>query len=123
MRPGKPLIYGRLGKAHFLGLPGNPVSAHVCCQLFLKPMINKLMNFKEENLYITEAKLKVALNENDERQDYMRAFYKDGFVTPNKVQDSSSLSALNSSNVFIIREPNAPPKKAGELVKILKIDL
>ncbi len=122
MRPGKPLIYGRLGKAHFLGLPGNPVSAHVCCQLFLKPMINKLMNFKEENLYITEAKLKVALNENDERQDYMRAFYKDGFVTPNKVQDSSSLSALNSSNVFIIREPNAPPKKAGELVKILRID-
>ena len=123
MRPGKPLIYGRLGKSHFLGLPGNPVSAHVCCQLFLKPMINKFINFKEENLNIKEARLKVDLSKNDERQDYMRGLYRDGYVTPHKVQDSSSLSALNSSNVFIIREPYAPSKKAGELVKIMKIDL
>ena len=122
MRPGKPLIYGRLGEAHFLGLPGNPVSAHVCCQLFLKPMINKFMNFEDENFYITEAKLKTSLKENDERQDFIRGFYKDGFVTPHKVQDSSSLSVLNSSNVFIIREPNAPSKKMGEIVQILKID-
>ena len=122
MRPGKPLIYGRLGEAHFLGLPGNPVSAHVCCQLFLKPMINKFMNFEDENFYITEAKLKTSLKENDERQDFIRGFYKDGFVTPHKVQDSSSLSVLNSSNVFIIREPNAPSKKIGEIVQILKID-
>ncbi len=122
MRPGKPLIYGRIGGAHLLGLPGNPVSAHVCCQLFLKPMINKFMNFKEEDLYVKEAKLKVDIEKNDERQDYIRAFYKDGYVLPNKVQDSSSLSVLSSSNVYIVREPYAPLKKAGEVVKILKID-
>ena len=122
MRPGKPLIYGRLGEAHFLGLPGNPVSAYGCCQLFLKPMINKFMNYEDENLYITEAKLKTSLIVNDERREFFRGFFKDGFVTPHKVQDSSSLSVLNSSNVFIIREPNAPSKKMGEIVQILKID-
>ena len=80
------------------------------------------MNFEDENLYITEAKLKTSLKKNDERQDFIRGFYKDGFVTPHTVQDSSSLSVLNSSNVFIIREPNAPSKRIGEIVQILKID-
>ena len=42
MRPGKPLIWGRLGRVPVLGLPGNPVSAFVCAHLFLRPMLRAM---------------------------------------------------------------------------------
>jgi molybdopterin molybdotransferase len=122
MRPGKPLIFGYINNSLMLGLPGNPVSALVCCQLFLKPMINKFLNLPQKINYY-EAVLKADLSKNDEREDYLRASFKNGFVTPNKNQDSSSLSALAQSNAFIVRKPFDTAKKIGDLVKILKIDL
>ena len=123
MRPGKPLIFGYVKNSCLLGLPGNPVSALVCCQLFLKPMINKFLNLTQNKVHYHEARLEIDLNENDEREDYLRASYKNGFVTPNKNQDSSSLSTLAQSNAFIVRKPFDRAKKKGDLVKILKIDL
>lgn len=123
MRPGKPLIFGHIENSCFLGLPGNPVSALVCCQLFLKPMINKFMNLADNKEEFIESKILVDLNKNDEREEYLRAVYKDGFVKPNKNQDSSSLNVLSQSNVFIVRKPFDPAKKRGDLVKIIKIDL
>ena len=42
LRPGRPLMHGRLGAMHVLGLPGNPVSAYVCAFLFLVPLIRRL---------------------------------------------------------------------------------
>ena len=123
MRPGKPLIFGYVKNSCLLGLPGNPVSALVCCQLFLKPMINKFLNLTQNKVHFYEARLEIDLNENDEREDYLRASHKNGFVTPNKNQDSSSLSTLAQSNAFIVRKPFDRAKKKGDLVKILKIDL
>src|SRR4030095_13256581 len=43
MRPGKPLIFGRLKNTPLLGLPGNPVSTLVCAQLFLNPAIAAML--------------------------------------------------------------------------------
>lgn len=121
MRPGKPLIFGHLNNSKFLGLPGNPVSALVCSQLFLKPMLLKMQNI-DHSTTLTKAKLKKDLKKNDERQDYIRAYAENGTVEPHHTQDSSSLSILARSNVYIVRKPFAEASKAGELVDILEID-
>lgn len=121
MRPGKPLIFGHLNNSKFLGLPGNPVSALVCSQLFLKPMLLKMQNI-DHSITLTKAKLKKDLKKNDERQDYIRAYAENGVVEHHDIQDSSSLSILGDSNVYIVRKPFAEASKAGELVDILEID-
>ena len=121
MRPGKPLIFGHLNNSKFLGLPGNPVSALCCCQLFLKPMLLKMQNI-DHSITLTKAKLKKDLKQNDERQDYIRAYCENGVVDYHGIQDSSSLSVLGRSNVYIVRKPFAEASKAGELVDILEID-
>jgi len=121
MRPGKPLIFGHLNNSKFLGLPGNPVSALVCSQLFLKPMLLKMQNI-DHSTTLTKAKLKKDLKKNDERQDYIRAYAENGIVEHHHTQDSSSLSILARSNVYIVRKPFAEASKAGELVDILEID-
>ena len=121
MRPGKPLIFGHLNNSKFLGLPGNPVSALVCCQLFLKPMLLKMQNI-DHSITLTKAILKKDLKQNDERQDYIRAYSKNGVVDYHHIQDSSSLNVLSRSNVYIVRKPFAEAAKAGELVDTLEID-
>lgn len=125
MRPGKPLIFGRLGKTPLLGLPGNPVSTLVCAMLFLKPAILAMLGDKSDNgrLFAT---LTVDLKENDTRQDYIRARIelRDGecLVTPFSIQDSSMLSGLARADALIVRPPLAPTAMAGDKVSILLLD-
>ena len=122
MRPGKPLIFGKLGAVPLLGLPGNPVSTLVCAMLFLRPAIAAMLGTADEAETAT-AKLSADLKENDGRQDYVRARIemKDGerFVTPFAIQDSSMLSVLARADALIVRKPRAPAEKAGETVSIL----
>src|SRR5690606_1153113 len=73
MRPGKPLMFGRIGATRVLGLPGNPVSAMVCALLFLRPLIAKLLGRTDATPSPLRAQLATALGANDERQDYLRA--------------------------------------------------
>jgi molybdopterin molybdotransferase len=125
MRPGKPLIFGKLGKVPLLGLPGNPVSTLVCALLFLRPAIAAMLGTKDKAT-IACAKLASDLKENDGRQDYVRATIevKDGdrFVVPFAVQDSSMLSVLARADALIVRMPRAPAAKAGETVSILLLE-
>ena len=122
MRPGKPLIFGKLGAVPLLGLPGNPVSTLVCAMLFLRPAIAAMLGTADEAATAT-AKLSSDLKENDGRQDYVRARVemKDGerFVAPFAVQDSSMLSVLARADALIVRKPREPAAKAGEAVFIL----
>lgn len=128
MRPGKPLIHGRLGDMAILGLPGNPVSSIVCGALFLMPLIRALSGDKTAHLDRSEpAILGVALRANDKRQDYMRAaltLRDDGtpVAVPNIVQDSSMLRVLAQAQCLVIREPNAPAVEAGSACRILRFE-
>jgi molybdopterin molybdotransferase len=126
MRPGKPLMFGRKGKARAIGLPGNPVSALVCAKLFLVPLIEALsgLPLRDETIM---AKLGADLPANDSRQDYLRATLErqaDGtFVaTPFAKQDSSMMRTLAQSGGFIIRPPHAPALSVGAQVSTLPID-
>jgi molybdopterin molybdotransferase len=122
MRPGKPLIFGRLGATPLLGLPGNPVSTLVCAILFLQPAIAALLGTSTE-VPQTTARLVKALATNDTRQDYVRAklSQRDGetWVEAFSVQDSSMLSALAEADALIVRAPHAPAAAEGERVEII----
>ncbi len=126
MRPGKPFMYGRKGKQHVLGLPGNPVSALVCARLFLKPLLDCLQGLPIEEA-ATIARLGATMGANDSRQDYVRAKLEsaaDGSrtATPFNKQDSSMQRTFRDAHCLIIRLPNAPEASTGELVPILNLD-
>lgn len=126
LRPGKPLTYGRKGRQHVLGLPGNPVSAQVCARLFLLPLL-RAMTGLEPFAPETTAVLGAAMKANDNRQDYVRATLEtraDGtrVVTPFGKQDSSMQRTFRDAGCLIIRPPLAPEMEAGSSVPILLLD-
>lgn len=124
MRPGKPLMYGRLGAMRVLGLPGNPVSSLVCGHLFLKPLIARLAGLPAKP-DIRDAVLGAPMRANDTRQDYVRALtaLEDGRLVakPFDRQDSSMLRTLAEANALIVRAPHAPEARAGEPCRVLMI--
>ncbi|MFO0997191.1 MAG: gephyrin-like molybdotransferase Glp [Alphaproteobacteria bacterium] len=125
MRPGKPLLFGRLHDVPVLGLPGNPVSAFVCAVLFLKPAIEKMLGIERAAARET-ALIAVDLKENDRRQDYLRAelnYDAQGALvaTPFKLQDSSMMSVLARAQCLVVRPPFAPAAKAGSRVEIVRL--
>ncbi len=127
MRPGRPMLHGRLGAMHVLGLPGNPVSAYVCSFLFLLPLIRRLAGRTDIERVPEAAVLGGDLPENDERADYLRATVAVGpdgsqVATALPVQDSSMLAPLAAADCLLIREPHAPAARAGSACTILRLD-
>ena len=126
MRPGKPLMHGRLGAMRVIGLPGNPVSSYVCAFLFLVPLIRKLCGRTSIHHTTESALLGHDLAANDQRQDYLRARLltrDDGAViaTPVTQQDSSLLGNLAAAQALLVRLPFAPAAKAGSSCDILRL--
>ena len=128
LRPGRPLMHGRLGDMQVLGLPGNPVSAYVCGLLFIVPLVRKLSGRTDLELPIESARLGSDLPANDERTDYLRATHEIGpdgvpVATPFPVQDSSLMAALAKADCLVVREPYAPAARAGEPCRIVRLPL
>jgi molybdopterin molybdotransferase len=126
LRPGKPLMFARDGTRRILGLPGNPVSALVCAQIFLKPLICALLG-RPAGDDTVKARLGSALPANDLRQDYLRAEVSrsaDGSytATPFRIQDSSMQRALTEAQGLIVRPPQAPEAREGDLVDLILMD-
>jgi molybdopterin molybdotransferase len=126
LRPGKPLLSGRLGAMRVLGLPGNPVSAYVCAVLFLVPLIRRLTGRADVAHTLMHGVLGCDLKANDERQDYLRATLArrdDGTVvaTPFRQQDSSMLVPLAAADCLVIRPPHAPAAPAGTRCAFVKL--
>ncbi len=126
LRPGRPMMHGRLGPMHVLGLPGNPVSAYVCAVLFLLPLIRQLAGRSDVAPAPETARLGRDLPANDERADYLRAVLTTGsdgipVATPAPVQDSSMLMPLARADCLLVREPFAPAAKAGDRCSIIRL--
>ena len=126
LRPGRPLMHGRIGPTHVLGVPGNPVSAYICGFLFLVPLIRTLSGRRDLTPAAESAVLGCDLPENDERADYLRATLKAGpqglVATPFAVQDSSMMLPLANADCLVIREPYEPAAKAGGACRIVKFE-
>ncbi|MGX1788960.1 molybdopterin molybdotransferase MoeA [Bosea sp. NPDC055332] len=126
MRPGKPMMMGRLGPMVALGLPGNPVSSIVCGHLFAMPLVEALLGIDDPERDRSEpAILASDLPANDERQDYLRATIElvDGErrVRPFAKQDSSMLANLSRAEALVIRPAFAEPAKAGDPCRIIRL--
>jgi molybdopterin molybdotransferase len=128
MRPGKPMISGRIGALPVLGLPGNPVSAFVCATLFMAPALARLSGLADSPHPRDSARLGAALRENDHRADHLRATLSvadDGVLTatPSPRQDSGMLSILARADCLILRAPHAHAEAVGATVPIIRLDM
>lgn len=125
VRPGKPTFFGVLADGRrLLGLPGNPASAMVCAELFLKPMIAAYQG-ADPTVRMVSAKLTAPLAANGPREHWMRAeiAFAQGEMTarPYRDQDSSLVSVFSVADALLKRPANAPASAAGELVEVLPL--
>ena len=121
MRPGKPLMAGRMGRAAMVGLPGNPVSAMVCGHVFLAPMIRLMLGLPAAPAPRRTARLAQDIPANGPREHYMRATLTDGELIPAERQDSSLLSVLARANALMIRPPDDPARAKGDRIDYLPL--
>jgi molybdopterin molybdotransferase len=126
MRPGKPLMFGRLGETAVLGLPGNPVSALVCAVLFALPALDALAGLPGAPPPSVPAVLASPLPANDHRADHLRAHLiaqDDGIarVRAFERQDSALLRMLAAADALLLRAPHAPAAAEGERVRVIPL--
>ena len=122
MRPGKPLMAGRLGTSAMAGLPGNPVSAMVCGHIFLTPMVRAMLGLPPLQEVILSAPLAAPLGQNGPREHYMRAtLTEDGQIRAFERQDSALLTVLAEADALLIRPPHDPPREIGETMSYLRL--
>lgn len=127
IRPGKPTWFGMAAGKPVLGLPGNPASALVCAQLFLKPLIRAMLGQDGEPV-LRHARLAQALPTNGPREHYLRARWHADADAVLRVQafedqDSSLLSVFAAANALIRLPPGAPAQNVGALVEMLPLDV
>lgn len=121
MRPGKPLIAGKLGKAVFLGLPGNPVSAFVTATLFVLPLVRHLLGSLQALPSISSGRLAEALGPTGDRDEYLRARLTQEGAVALTAQDSAATKALAQADCLIVREAQSPAAAHGETVNIIPL--
>jgi molybdopterin molybdotransferase len=128
MRPGKPLMQGRLGAMRVIGLPGNPVSSVVCAILFLAPLLRAFAGDPNAGADLSEpARFGARVAANDLRQDYLRATLARGadgglIATPFASQDSSLVKLLAQAQCLVIRPPHAPTAERGEACRVIRLE-
>ncbi len=126
LRPGKPMMHGRLGDMRVIGLPGNPVSSYVCAFLFMAPLLRALSGRTDIHHAVEPAVLGCDLPANDQRQDYMRARLTrraDGAAVATTVsqQDSSLLANLAAADALVLRSPFAPAARRGDPCEVIRL--
>ena len=122
MRPGKPLMAGKINETAFVGLPGNPVSALVCGYVFVRPLIQAMLGLEKKSAPRLIAPCGTSLPRNGPREHYMRAvLLPNGYLEPVENQDSARLALLCGSDALLIRAAHAeaiPAKTQCEYIKI-----
>jgi molybdopterin molybdotransferase len=128
IRPGKPMLFGRLQDMRVLGLPGNPISCIIAARVFLVPLILHLLGSTAPAEAVCAAQLAHELPANGPRQHYMLAQLESNGAGPPmaktlRSQDSARISGLVAADALIVRPPGAPPARLGDEVTVLPLDL
>jgi len=121
MRPGKPLMAGRMGDATMIGLPGNPVSAMVCGHVFVLPVLRAMLGLGAAPAPRKKAALAVAMPANGPREHYMRAKIGPDGLHPATQQDSALLSVLADADALLVRPPGDKPRQAGDVMQYIPL--
>lgn len=127
IKPGKPLAFGRLSQAWFVGLPGNPVSSLVTFHLIAVPALRCLMGMPHQPLAQLNAITREPLRKTPGRMDFQRGYWdlQDGTVQVRSTgsgQGSHQLSSLTEANCYIALEQDRGPVTAGETVTLWLFD-
>lgn len=125
MRPGKPLMAGRLGETAMLGLPGNPVSAIVTAILFMQPLLRRMQGEGDAGPKIRHGVLGLDLPPEGNRQHYLRATLSEdehgNVITPFEDQDSARLTLMAGAQALLVRPADDPARKAGERIRYIPL--
>lgn len=121
MKPGKPLMAGRIGKQVVLGLPGNPSSAFVTAFLFLLPLVRHMAGCPAPLPAEGTAEISDAYPAGGNRTEYVRAHVAGGEIRPFSKQDSGLTNPIAHANALFIREIDAPALVAGDKVQYLAL--
>ena len=121
MRPGKPLMAGKLGKRVCLGLPGNPVSAYVTALLFLIPLIKAMSGASEPLPRRKAGILSGALPATGPRTDHIRAKLSGAHVRPTGPNDSAAMAGLANADALIVRLSDSPPAQSGDQIEYIDL--
>ncbi|MFQ5346391.1 MAG: gephyrin-like molybdotransferase Glp [Rhodothalassiaceae bacterium] len=126
-RPGKPLLFGRLGTMPMLGLPGNPVSAMLCAILYLGPAVDRLAGGQPRLPVKIRGRCAEPLAANGPREAFLRAKIRgegDGMplLSLQGLQDSSLQAALARADALIHRPAHAPAAAAGDVLEAYLLD-
>ena len=122
MRPGKPLMAGKMADAMMVGLPGNPVSAMVCGHIFLLPVIDAMLGLPAQRRPLRTATLAAPIGANGPREHYMRARVDNGMISAYERQDSALLTVLADANALLMRPMNDAAQDAGTKAFYLPLD-
>ncbi|WP_298912619.1 gephyrin-like molybdotransferase Glp [uncultured Roseobacter sp.] len=121
MRPGKPLMAGRLRGVPMIGLPGNPVSALVCGTIFVVPVVSAMLGLGARPVSQRTTPLAAPLSKNGPREHYMRAEMTTNGLRAFDRQDSSLLGVLAQADALLVRPPHDPERNIGEVVSYLPL--
>ena len=121
MRPGKPLMAGRVAGMVLLGLPGNPVSSIVCAHLFVLPMVRALQGRPDVAPMEHTAILGADVDATGPRTHYMRARCANGVITPFERQDSALIGILTQANALLIRPMGDSAQLKGADVRYIAL--
>lgn len=119
MRPGKPLMAGYLNGIPMIGLPGNPVSAMVCGEIFLIPLVQKMLGLPAVPRLRKSGPIGHSLPQNGTREHYMRAKLINGSIFVEDPQDSSLLRVLANADALAVRPKDGKPLKVGSNIEYI----
>jgi len=124
MKPGKPLAFGKLGRAFFLGLPGNPVSVMATFILFARPALQQMQGTQVEAPLRLKATLACDIKKAPGRRDYQRGILSqnpDGTLEASTtgIQGSHMLSSMSQANCFIVIPQESGSMSTGAEVEVI----
>jgi molybdopterin molybdotransferase len=122
MQPGRPLAFGGIGRAHFFGLPGNPVASMLAFMLFVRPALHRLCGRERIFPELFQARTLEPLTKKRGRREYKRgvlAFRDGGWeVRTTGPQGSGILSSMVAGNCLIVLDEERGDVAAGEIVEV-----
>lgn len=123
MKPGRPLAFGRLGKALFFGLPGNPVAVMLTFQQFVRPALACLSGAEWPQRLTLRAQSTVDIKKKPGRFEFMRAVLRrnevgDYVVAPSGAQGSGILTSMSRANCLVLLPEDCTGVTAGDWVDV-----
>ncbi len=127
MKPGKPLAFGRIGEAPFLGLPGNPVAAAVSFEVFGRPAIRRMLGYNDVAPVMVAACLTEEIDNRGMRRHYVRAVVEQDnaggwTVRAAGAQGAGVLSSLSRANALLVIPETVERADPGDTFPAILLD-